>query len=394
MLLAALVVLVALAVAVSVSQRPSDVSGQLLLPDLKARLNDIDKIVVRTGGNKTIATLARQKDGWVLVERGSYPADVGKIRKDLIALAEAKVLEEKTSNPEFYNQLGVDDIAKETAGGVQLDLGRRRQGHERDPRQHRRRRRRARLRAPGRRADELARQRQLRGAPRDRRVARPRRDEHSAASAFMPSRSRIRTGTRCGSRSHRATPPISRCSTSRPAAPSPSRVPATAIGSALSDLTLETVEPASGFAPGDVKADRCPLRDLRRARRRGEHVQAPRRRARPVQRLRRPGARRALRGEARGRGASPEGRQGACGRRFSPDGIGASDEELRRGEGRSRISSTRASATGSTRCPTSRASSSRRRWRTCCSPCPRRRPRRRSRHRARTPALPQSPAPG
>lgn len=122
-LLAALVVLVALAVAVSVSQRPGTGSGQLLLPDLKARLNDIDKVAVRTAGNKTIATLARQKDGWVLTERNGYPADVGKIRKDLIALAEAKIVEEKTSNPELYSRLKVEDIAKDSAGGVQLDMG-------------------------------------------------------------------------------------------------------------------------------------------------------------------------------------------------------------------------------------------------------------------------------
>jgi hypothetical protein len=121
-LLVALVVLAALAVAVSVSQRPESGSGQLLLPDLKARLNDIDKIVVRAGGNKTVATLQRQQDRWVLTERADYAADVGKIRKNLIALAEARILEEKTSNPELYNRLRVEDMDKEAAGGVQLDL--------------------------------------------------------------------------------------------------------------------------------------------------------------------------------------------------------------------------------------------------------------------------------
>jgi hypothetical protein len=122
LLLVALGILVALAVAVSVSQRAGTDNGQVLLPDLKAQLNAIDKIIVRSGGNKTVATLARQKDGWVLNEQHGYAADVGKVRKNLIALAEAKILEEKTSNPELYGKLGVDDIAKETAGGVQLDL--------------------------------------------------------------------------------------------------------------------------------------------------------------------------------------------------------------------------------------------------------------------------------
>lgn len=122
LLLAALAVLVALAVAVSVSQRPATVAGGLLLPDLRARLNDIDKVVVRAGGNRTVATLERREGRWVLAERDAYPADVGRIRSLLIALAEARMLEEKTSNPELYSRLQLDDIEKETAAGVRLDL--------------------------------------------------------------------------------------------------------------------------------------------------------------------------------------------------------------------------------------------------------------------------------
>lgn len=122
LLLAALAVLVALAVAVSVSQRPSGAAGGLLLPDLKAQINDVDRIVVRAAGNRTVATLERRADGWVVAERDGYPADVGRIRRNLIALAEARILEEKTSNPELYGRLKVDDVEKESAGGVRLDL--------------------------------------------------------------------------------------------------------------------------------------------------------------------------------------------------------------------------------------------------------------------------------
>jgi hypothetical protein len=122
-LLAALGILVALAFAVSISQRPTETSGGLLLPDLKTQLNAIDRIVVRTAGNKTVATLVRSEAGWALSERHDYAADVGRIRKNLIALAEARMLEEKTSNPELYGRLKVEDIEKESAGGVQLDLG-------------------------------------------------------------------------------------------------------------------------------------------------------------------------------------------------------------------------------------------------------------------------------
>ncbi len=122
-LLASLAVLVALAVAVSQSQRKTTGSGDLLLPDLHSQLNTIGTIIVRTGGDKTIATIAKQDDRWGVAERSGYPADIGRIRRNLIGLAEARILEEKTSNPELYDRLGVADIEKEAATGVRLDLG-------------------------------------------------------------------------------------------------------------------------------------------------------------------------------------------------------------------------------------------------------------------------------
>ncbi len=122
-LLATLAVLVALAVAVSVSQRPVQGTGAVLLPGLKERLNDVDSVLVRTGGDQVVATLERGATGWVVKERDGYPADVGRLRKNLLTLAEATILEEKTSNPEFYDRLRVDDIDKESAAGLRLDLG-------------------------------------------------------------------------------------------------------------------------------------------------------------------------------------------------------------------------------------------------------------------------------
>ena len=121
-LLAAIAILAALAVAVSVSQRPDRDDGGLLLPGLREQLNDIRQIVVRTSGSKTVATLTRGESDWRVAERAGYPADVGRIRKNLIALAETRILEEKTSNPELYDRLKVEDIDKPAAGGVQLDL--------------------------------------------------------------------------------------------------------------------------------------------------------------------------------------------------------------------------------------------------------------------------------
>ncbi|QOJ32535.1 MAG: DUF4340 domain-containing protein [Gammaproteobacteria bacterium] len=122
-LLAALAVLVALAIAVSVSQRPGSTAGALLYPGLRDQLDEVDSVVVRSGGNKVVATLERGKAGWTVRERDGYPADLGRLRKNLVSLAEATITEEKTSNPAFYERLRVDDIDKDSAAGLRLDIG-------------------------------------------------------------------------------------------------------------------------------------------------------------------------------------------------------------------------------------------------------------------------------
>ena len=55
-------------------------------------------------------------------ERDNYPADEGKVRKLLIAIADAKVLEEKTSKPESYATLGVEDTKAAGATSLRIDL--------------------------------------------------------------------------------------------------------------------------------------------------------------------------------------------------------------------------------------------------------------------------------
>lgn len=94
----------------------------LFAPGLKRQLNDISRIVITGPGNAAIATLERGADRWTVAGRDNYPADVGRIRKNLLALAEARIIEQKTANPEFYDRLGVQDISSPSAGGVQLAI--------------------------------------------------------------------------------------------------------------------------------------------------------------------------------------------------------------------------------------------------------------------------------
>jgi hypothetical protein len=62
----------------------------------------------------------RDGDRWTVLEKDGFGADVGNLREVLLAIADARKLEEKTSNPERYSQLGLDGP---TAGsGSQIDI--------------------------------------------------------------------------------------------------------------------------------------------------------------------------------------------------------------------------------------------------------------------------------
>lgn len=120
LLLAGLLVLTILALLAGPGSR-HDSDDRLLYPGLKAELNDVSEIVIRGPGNQLIATLRQSDKHWMVAER-DYPADVGKIREVLLALAEARIVEEKTSTPELYDRLAVQDIALATARGVQVEI--------------------------------------------------------------------------------------------------------------------------------------------------------------------------------------------------------------------------------------------------------------------------------
>lgn len=97
-------------------------AGAPLLPDLEARINDIDRVHVRPAGADEGAgvTLERGGERWRVRERGGYPADVGKLRGLLLALAQAERIEAKTANPELHGRLGLASAGE--GAGMRLEL--------------------------------------------------------------------------------------------------------------------------------------------------------------------------------------------------------------------------------------------------------------------------------
>lgn len=93
-----------------------------LVPGLGNELNEIKGIRISGAGDLVIADLARQESGWVVSSRHDYPADFDKVREYLIKLSEAKLREAKTSKPENYSRLGVEDLAGTDAKGLGVEL--------------------------------------------------------------------------------------------------------------------------------------------------------------------------------------------------------------------------------------------------------------------------------
>jgi hypothetical protein len=101
---------------------PRDSQGMALLPALAGELDTVTSLSVLKGSSTPTVTIQKQGDQWTVAQRGNYPADVAKVHKLLLALSEAKIREEKTSDPASYAVIGVEDPSKPGATGSEIEL--------------------------------------------------------------------------------------------------------------------------------------------------------------------------------------------------------------------------------------------------------------------------------
>jgi len=94
--------------------------GARLFPALP---NDAGRVasMMLAKGEQTL-TLERRGEAWTIKEREGYPASPDKVRALMVKLAGAELLEPKTSNPERYSLLDLDDPAKKDAKSVLLRI--------------------------------------------------------------------------------------------------------------------------------------------------------------------------------------------------------------------------------------------------------------------------------
>lgn len=77
-----------------------------LFPDLVNHINDVSRIVIK-GYDKTVELKQNDKD-WVITSSDNYPALFNKVRAVVINMADLKIVDKKTDNPELYSRLGVE----------------------------------------------------------------------------------------------------------------------------------------------------------------------------------------------------------------------------------------------------------------------------------------------
>lgn len=118
---AALVAVAAVVLVVAERQPPRTEAAIIdapVFPGITPRLANAARIEIRRhDGTVTL----EQRDGvWGIAEKSHYPARADRVREVFTGLAELRLVEERTGNPELFSRLGLEDVT--VAGGTSQKL--------------------------------------------------------------------------------------------------------------------------------------------------------------------------------------------------------------------------------------------------------------------------------
>ena len=108
LVLALVTAIVVLAAIISRTGRRSDSvdsAPENLYPALTERVNDVSTIALSSANEQFV--IARHGQDWGLENKGGYPVKFEMVKEMLLGLAELRIIESKTSNPDYYDRLGV-----------------------------------------------------------------------------------------------------------------------------------------------------------------------------------------------------------------------------------------------------------------------------------------------
>ncbi len=82
-------------------------AGGLVFPGLAGKLGQVARIEIQ--GKGALLAIAQAGGKWGLADRGGFPVQQDKLRELLTGLTELRLTEARTSDPEQYGRLGVED---------------------------------------------------------------------------------------------------------------------------------------------------------------------------------------------------------------------------------------------------------------------------------------------
>lgn len=98
----------------------ASISQDRVFPALAAKVNDVATVVVARKDDTT--TIVRKDGSWTVADKEGYPAAFDKVRKMLVDLAELRPEEQKTSNPELFASLELEDLSAADAKSTFVTL--------------------------------------------------------------------------------------------------------------------------------------------------------------------------------------------------------------------------------------------------------------------------------
>ena len=94
--------------------------GGLLFPGFAGKINDAAKIVIESSGKKF--TIERKGANWVVADKYGFPAKYDLVKGTLVALAQLRTLDAKTSQPSLYPRLEVSDPSSKDAKSSEITV--------------------------------------------------------------------------------------------------------------------------------------------------------------------------------------------------------------------------------------------------------------------------------
>ena len=114
--------IILLAAVISNRQRApqTQLERTLVFPELKGNANNITDIVIES--NSGSLNISKHSEKWIVQEANGYPAQFDKVKTIILHASDLRIVSEKTSKPELYSELGVEDPESEDATSNLLTL--------------------------------------------------------------------------------------------------------------------------------------------------------------------------------------------------------------------------------------------------------------------------------